>query len=292
MLVFLVCVCTSVQPCYASHVIVPICLWVSDINAVRLGTSQVPSPYKTKKSWFVYSLVDLVSIVLSKIPSLPLSQSCIHWTPLWNYLLSAAFGTDWMAVSWKCKKTNIKFQIPLTVEQDMLSSFDWYILLVLCTFHIKSSLNFFVQECTFVDNLLCISSMNARHDWQNLVFVPDNCCWQVWSEGLTFLGSLPVAVWWLQGTAKQPPSLSESMPGVYVAPTGCFFKLLRAQGVMGKLNIVVLLDNLSQLSLTPFSKNAARPANLWSVWLRAGTKDRHVGSWKLLTIILWLPCAD
>lgn len=164
------CVCTSVQPCYASHVIVSICPWVSDINAVRPGTSQVPSPYRTNKSWFVYSLVDLVSLVLSKIPSLPLSQSCIHWTPLWNYLLSAAFGTDWMAVSWKCKKTNIKFQIP--VEQDMLASFDWYFWF--SVLFILSPLLIF--WCTFVDNLLFISNMNAQHDWQNLVFVPDNCC--------------------------------------------------------------------------------------------------------------------
>lgn len=162
MLVFLVCVCTSVQPCYASHVIVPICLWVSDINAVRLGTSQVPSPYKTKKSWFVYSLVDLVSIVLSKIPSLPLSQSCIHWTPLWNYLLSAAFGTVWMAVSWKCKKTNIKFQIPLTVEQDMLSSFDWY---------------FWFSVLFILSPLLIFLCRNA-HLWTIC------CVFQVWMRGM------------------------------------------------------------------------------------------------------------
>lgn len=182
---------------------------------------------------------------------------------------------------------------PLTVEPETLASFDWYfwffIFLIL-----SPLLIFFVQECMFVGNLWCIWSLNARHDWQNPVFVPDNCCLLLtgleWTPDIFRFTACRYVV--ATGHYETAPSLSESTPGVYVAPTGCFFKLLWAQGVMGKLNIVVLLDNLSQLSLSPFSKNAARPANRWSVGQRAGTKDRHVGSWKLSTIILWLPCAD
>lgn len=50
------------------------------------------------------------------------------------------------------------------------------------------------------------------------------CCQQVWSERLTFLGSVPVTLWWLQATlvdAEQSASPSESTCSVYVAPTGC-----------------------------------------------------------------------
>lgn len=173
----------------------------------------------------------------------------------------------------KMKEKQYKIQkapSPLTVEEDTLASFDgyfWFFILL-----ILSPLNFFVQECMFVDNLLCISSMNARHDWQNLVFVPDNCCLLLTAFDIfRFTACHYVVATGHCETAAVPFWINTwCICGSY----WLFFKLLWAQGVMGKLNIVVLLDNWSQLSLTPFSKNAARPANLWSVWLRAGTKTR------------------
>lgn len=187
-LVFLVCVCTSVwihafmpattahvQPCYTPHVIVSICPWVSNINPVMPGTSQVPSPYKTNKSCFFYSLVDLVRIVLSTIPS-PSPLRAAFTTPhceiiQYQQLLELIESQYYHRTSWKWKKNIIKFRKLSACRTRHVSLF-WLILLVLYIFNIKSSLNFLCRNA----RLWCISSMNARHDWQNLVFVPDNCC--------------------------------------------------------------------------------------------------------------------
>lgn len=100
------------------------------------------------------------------------------------------------------------------------------------------------------------------------------CCQQVWSERLTFLGSLPVTLWWLQATlvgAEQSAPPSGSTCGVSVAPTGCLFNSCGSRG-HGNIEHRCLLNNLSLLSLT-FGKDAAQAAKPKGV--TAGRRKRQ-----------------